>query len=100
MMYFEFLIFLMHSSSDCNQKKLPIQVKLLLSIDRSQGLDFARRVVELTIDYGQKRNDVIVGLDVSGNMTNSNLIDYFPLLEKIKNAGLRLTGTNNIAVIA
>lgn len=80
-------------SSEC-KNSLPILVKLLLSVDRSKGLEFAKQVIDLTIDYGvHKRSDVVVGLDVSGNMTGSNLVEFFPLLGKVKQAGLNLTGT-------
>ena len=79
-------------SSDCRKEKIPILVKLLLSIDRSRGVDVAKQIVDLTISLGHARNDVVVGLDVSGNMAMSNITDYFPLLQKVKDAGLKLTG--------
>ncbi|XP_057369753.1 adenosine deaminase-like protein isoform X1 [Daphnia carinata] len=76
---------------DCRKENVPILVKLLLSIDRSKGFDIAKQIVDLTISLGHTRNDVVVGLDVSGNMANSDITDYFPLLYKIKDAGLKLT---------
>lgn len=81
------------SCSDCRKEEVPILVKLLLSIDRSKGVDIAKQIVDLAISLGRTRNDVVVGLDVSGNMNNSDVTDYFPLLYKIKDAGLKLTGT-------
>lgn len=78
--------------SDCRKENVPILVKLLLSIDRSKGFDTAKKIVDLTISLGHTRNDVVVGLDVSGNMADSDITDYFPLLFKIKDAGLKLTG--------
>lgn len=77
--------------SDCRKENVPILVKLLLSIDRSKGFDTAKKIVDLTISLGHTRNDVVVGLDVSGNMADSDITDYFPLLFKIKDAGLKLT---------
>jgi len=74
----------------CREEKVPILVKLLPSIDRSKGLKIAQQVVDLTISFHQSRPDVIVGLDVSGNMTTSNIDDFFPLLTRVRNSGLKL----------
>lgn len=76
--------------SQCREEKVPILVKLLPSIDRSKGLEMAQKVVELTIRYNHSRPDIIVGLDVSGNMTTSKMEDFFPLLSKVRNSGLKL----------
>ncbi|XP_046635221.1 adenosine deaminase-like protein [Daphnia pulicaria] len=76
---------------DCRKEEVPILVKLLLSIDRSRGVEIAKKIVDLTISLGHARKDVVIGLDVSGNMAQSNVTDYFPLLHKIKEAGLKLT---------
>ena len=71
-------------------EKLPILVKLLPSIDRSKGLEMAQQIVDLAISYSHSRPDVIVGLDVSGNMTTSKIVDFFPILIKARDSGLKL----------
>lgn len=83
--------------SDCRVSVPSILVKLLLSIDRSKELEIARKVVDLTILYGQRRSDVIVGLDVSGNMANSNITGFFPYIEKIRTAGLKITSRYSLS---
>ena len=89
--HYDFLCFLYYSMfSQCKSENIPIIVKLLPSIDRSRGLTVAERIVDLTLRYAQKRPDVVVGLDVSGNMTTSNIQEFFPLLEKVRHAGLKL----------
>ncbi len=66
-------------------------MKLLLSIDRSKGLEIAQQVVEVTIQYAKQRPDLIIGLDVSGNMVDSKILDFFPLLNKVRQSGLKLS---------
>lgn len=78
--------------SDCRHK-IPILVKLLVSIDRSRGIETAHEIVNLAVNYASRRSDVVVGLDVSGNMIGSDIVDYFPLLEKARKAGLKLSST-------
>ena len=77
---FELLVF---SYSQCRTEEVPIVVKLLPSIDRSRGLDVARQVVDLTLSYALLRPDIVVGLDVSGKMTTSDLADFIPLLDQV-----------------
>lgn len=78
--------------SECKIKGLPVLVKLLVSIDRSQGLSKAESVVNLAIALKDERPDVVVGLDVSGYMLNSEIAEFFPFLTKAREAGLKLTG--------
>jgi len=74
----------------CREEKVPILVKLLPSIDRSKGLEMAQQVTDLAIHYSHTRPDIIVGLDVSGNMMTSKIDDFFPLLLRARNSGLKL----------
>ena len=76
--------------SQCREEKVPILVKLLPSIDRSKGLEMAQQVTDLAIHYSHTRPDIIVGLDVSGNMMTSKIDDFFPLLLRARNSGLKL----------
>jgi len=50
----------------------------------------AQQVTDLAIHYSHTRPDIIVGLDVSGNMMTSKIDDFFPLLLRARNSGLKL----------
>jgi len=50
----------------------------------------AQQVADLAIRYNRSRPDIVVGLDVSGNMMTSKIDDFFPLLSKVRNSGLKL----------
>ena len=81
---------LIFNFSQCREEKVPTLVKLLPSIDRSKGLEMAQQVADLAIRYNRSRPDIVVGLDVSGNMMTSKIDDFFPLLSKVRNSGLKL----------
>jgi len=47
--------------SFCRKNKVPILVKLLLSIDRSKGIALARTTVDIAAKFHKLRPDLIVG---------------------------------------
>ncbi|KAG7167534.1 adenosine deaminase-like protein [Homarus americanus] len=69
-----------------------IIVRLLLSIDRSRGVDDARNTVQLAKDYTTHEiyKTLICGIDVSGNPQSGKLTDYICVLEEAKKCGFRL----------
>lgn len=56
-----------HKFSRDGQKKFPIIVKLLISIDRKLGEDEAAETIELANKVIKKYPELMVGLDVSGD---------------------------------
>nr|XP_053631464.1 adenosine deaminase-like protein isoform X5 [Cherax quadricarinatus] len=69
-----------------------ITVRLLLSIDRSRGIDDAWNTLQLAKEYKTHEiyKNLICGLDVSGNPACGNLTNYIPVLEEAKKCGLKL----------
>ncbi|XP_045608180.1 adenosine deaminase-like protein isoform X1 [Procambarus clarkii] len=70
-----------------------IIVRLLLSIDRSRGVDDAWDTLQLAKEYisCEMYKFLICGIDVSGNPKSGNLSHYIPVLEEAKKCGLKLT---------
>lgn len=64
----------------------------MISVDRSKGLAAAEQNVYLAIALKNERPDIVAGLDVSGYMLNSDIEEYFPLLSKAREKGLKITG--------
>ncbi|KAL5280612.1 ADAL family protein [Megaselia abdita] len=69
-----------------------ILVKLLPSIDRSQGLDSAEEMFSLVLDFleDDRFKDIIKGIDLSGNPTVGNFGVYKNLLVRAREASLKL----------
>ncbi|XP_062517433.1 adenosine deaminase-like protein [Corticium candelabrum] len=70
---------------------LELPVKLLLSIDRRQSLEEALDTVEMTAEYQQKGDGVVVGIDLSGDPTKGDATTFLPALRKAREAGLKVT---------
>ncbi|XP_042887728.1 adenosine deaminase-like protein [Penaeus japonicus] len=70
-----------------------ITVRLLVSIDRSRGLDDAWDTLQLAKQYAahDQFKSLICGIDVSGNPRAGNLGDYIPVLQEAKQCGLNLS---------
>nr|XP_039255414.1 adenosine deaminase-like protein [Styela clava] len=68
-----------------------IIVKFLVSIDRRRGVVEAKENLELAKEYFNRPNNVVVGIDLSGDPHVGNAEDYIPLLEDAKSAGLKLS---------
>ncbi|XP_076043550.1 N6-Methyl-AMP deaminase-like isoform X3 [Oratosquilla oratoria] len=69
-----------------------IQVRLLLSIDRSRGVQDGEDTLQIAKEYltHEKYKGMIVGLDVSGNPKAGTLKDYTNILKDAKLNGLKL----------
>ncbi|KAK2723263.1 adenosine deaminase-like protein isoform X2 [Artemia franciscana] len=68
-----------------------IVVKFLVSIDRSKGVEMAKEITSLAIKYHKKHKDVVVGMDMSGNMRGSKARDFFDLLSEARAAGMKIS---------
>mmetsp|Transcript_11295 Transcript_11295/g.36108 ORF Transcript_11295/g.36108 Transcript_11295/m.36108 type:complete len:383 (+) Transcript_11295:86-1234(+) len=72
----------------------PMTTRLLLSIDRTGGLDKAMETVELAARLRAEppsgADKYIVGLDFSGNPTRGTFADYVPAFEAAREAGLKV----------
>ena len=64
-------------------------MKFLVSIDRSKGVEMAKEITSLAIKYHKKHKDVVVGMDMSGNMRGSKARDFFELLSEARAAGMK-----------
>ena len=62
-------------------------MKLLISVNRKQGLKAAKENVQLAIDMS-KEYQQIVGIDLSGDPTKGDA--FIELLNQARNAGLKI----------
>ncbi|XP_073827710.1 adenosine deaminase-like protein [Musca autumnalis] len=67
-----------------------VLVKLLVSIDRSQGTEAANEIVNLAIELKDHYPNIIRGIDLSGNPAKGNFKYFIPHLRKAKDANLKL----------
>lgn len=66
---------------------LGIIVKLLISVNRKQGLKAAKENIHIAIEMSKEHHD-IVGIDLSGDPTKGNA--FIQLLEQARAAGLNI----------
>ncbi|CAB4008894.1 adenosine deaminase isoform X1 [Paramuricea clavata] len=71
-------------------KKIDIVVRFLLSIDRRQSVCEAEDTVELAIEYKDKYDGLVVGVDLSGDPKVGNAAEFIPCLSRARSAGLKL----------
>lgn len=83
--YIDTVIHAINEYQQSNETNRLITVRLLLSIDRTQSLADAIENVELAHCYMTQFNNIVVGIDFSGNPTRNQFIDYidaFQLADK------------------
>ncbi len=68
-----------------------IVLRLLLSVDRTRGLDVADATVRLAQEYVGSGGGAVVGVDFSGNPTVGSFVDYAPAFALARAAGLGVT---------
>jgi adenosine deaminase len=74
-----------------SQKKFPIVVKLLVSIDRKLSVLEADENVTLALNWSEKYPDIVVGMDLSGDPRKGTFDSLIPSLQRAKDKGLKLT---------
>ncbi|KAJ7385324.1 hypothetical protein OS493_016400 [Desmophyllum pertusum] len=67
-----------------------IIVRFILAISRKHGPDDALDTVHLAMQYKEKANGIIVGIDLSGDPTAHNSRDFVPALKLAREHGLKL----------
>lgn len=85
----DYIIIYLPSSA---RKEFPyIIVKLLPSIDRSQGIDSAKSTMDAILKLHKKFSDIIKGIDLSGNPNVENFSNYKLIFETFRNMNLPLS---------
>ncbi|XP_058521949.1 adenosine deaminase-like protein [Ochotona princeps] len=74
----------------CKQENLDIDVRYLLAIDRRDGPSVAKETVKLAEEFFLSTQDIVLGIDLSGDPTIGQAEDYLEPLSEAKNAGLKL----------
>ncbi|XP_044294890.1 adenosine deaminase-like protein isoform X1 [Varanus komodoensis] len=74
----------------CKEDELDIDVRFLISVDRSRGPRVAKETVKLAEDFLLSTDGVVVGLDLSGNPTIGHGKDFLEPLLQARKAGLKL----------
>ncbi|ETE72691.1 Adenosine deaminase-like protein, partial [Ophiophagus hannah] len=75
----------------CQEEGLDIDVRFLVSVDRSKGAVAAKETVKLAGDFLLSTDGVVLGLDLSGNPKAGHGQDFLEPLLEAKKAGLKLT---------
>ncbi|XP_072258396.1 N6-Methyl-AMP deaminase isoform X1 [Pyxicephalus adspersus] len=74
----------------CKEEDVDIDVRFLLAIDRRGGPTVAKETVKLAEEYFHSTNDLVLGLDLSGDPTVGHGKDFMEALTEAKNSGLKL----------
>lgn len=85
----EYLEIILQTIQTCIER-YNIRLKLLISIDRSQGADVANDIIHLAISMRNKYPGLVKGVDLSGNPKKEHFRDFAPILKKAKIANLKL----------
>ncbi|RVE71687.1 hypothetical protein OJAV_G00054180 [Oryzias javanicus] len=75
----------------CKSEGLDIDVRLLVAIDRRNGMEVAMETVKLAEEFMLSSDGLVVGIDLSGDPTVGHGKYFLPALERAKNCGLRLS---------
>uniref|UniRef100_A0A4W6CX03 N6-Methyl-AMP deaminase n=1 Tax=Lates calcarifer TaxID=8187 RepID=A0A4W6CX03_LATCA len=75
----------------CKNEGLDIDVRFLVAIDRRNGEKVAMETVELAEEFLMSSDDLVVGLDLSGDPTVGDGKSLLPALQRAKNCGLKLS---------
>ena len=70
------------------QRDYAIRVRLIATIVRDEGVDNARRIVEVAL---QRQKAGLVGLDLAGDEVNYDAAPFVPLFSAAREAGMGLT---------
>lgn len=70
------------------EKKFKVMVRLIVSINRHEGVELAEQVAWLA---AERVKDGIVGIDLAGNEAEFSARPFLPLLKEARQAGLQLT---------
>jgi adenosine deaminase len=82
---------------ECNNNhscpRLPMTCRLIVSIDRSQSLEECREHIDLAIHFYQQHatDPMVVGVDLGGNPTKGNFMDFCSEFQRARTAGLQVT---------
>ncbi|KAM4675028.1 N6-Methyl-AMP deaminase [Discoglossus pictus] len=74
----------------CKEEELDIDVRFLVAIDRRGGPTVAKETVKLTEEFFHSTNDLVLGLDLSGDPTVGHGKDFMESLSEAKKSGLKL----------
>ncbi|OCT86999.1 adenosine deaminase-like protein A [Xenopus laevis] len=74
----------------CKEEGLDIDVGFLLAIDRRGGPTAAKETVKLAEDFFCSSNELVLGLDLSGDPTVGHGKDFMEPLDKARQSGLKL----------
>lgn len=75
---------------DCEAENLDIEVKLLLAIDRRNGVQVGQDTVKLAQKFRESHPDLVVGIDLSGDPSVGDGRDFIPVFKEAKDSGLKL----------
>ncbi|CAG5118269.1 unnamed protein product [Candidula unifasciata] len=75
---------------DCEQEGLDIIVKLLVSIDRRQGVKVAEMAVDLAEKLMQETNGLVLGIDFSGDPKVGDAANFISVFLDAGRRGLKL----------
>nr|CAD7206868.1 unnamed protein product [Timema douglasi] len=70
---------------------LNILVKLLVSIDRRQGQKEAEDILDLVVKVNQMYPDIVVGLDLSGDPSQGDFMEFSSVLDEARRYGLKMS---------
>ena len=70
------------------QRKLPILVRLIVSMNRNEGSDVGERAVKVAI---ANKGRGVVAVDLAGDEVNYSAESFVPLFESVRAAGLGVT---------
>nr|CAD7451243.1 unnamed protein product [Timema bartmani] len=75
---------------ECRQS-VNMLVKLLVSIDRRQGHKEAKDTLDMVVNVNQMYPDIVVGLDLSGDPSQGDFMEFLSVLAEARRYGLRLS---------
>ncbi|RUS89345.1 hypothetical protein EGW08_002865 [Elysia chlorotica] len=76
---------------DCQKEGVDITVRLLVSIDRRQGVEVAKIAVDLAERWMKSTQGLVIGMDFSGDPKVGDASDYIPVFLDAARRGLKLS---------
>jgi len=68
--------------------RLPMMASLIVSVDRSNPIEYGFEHIDLAIALAKEYPDVVVGVDLGGNPLKSSFVDFQDCFEKARQSGV------------
>lgn len=83
-----------------SSEQFKIIARFIISINRNSTIEEANSIAALAIEYYKTHPDVVVGIELSGDPSKGQFVDFKPALFKAKNEGMKVCNFLNAKIFS